>query len=277
MISFAGVAYPTLIMGVLGLAFGALLAFASIKFFVPTDERVSLIREILPGANCGGCGYPGCDGYAEGIVGEGAKTNLCAAGGSALAQGIAQIMGVESEGSVPVRSFLKCRGSAEFSQRNAIYEGIRDCRSAAMVPGGSPNACPFGCMGLGTCVRVCVFDALSIVDGLASIDVSKCVGCGTCVATCPKKVLALVPRASNVQVFCNSTWRGPDVKKVCSVGCIGCGLCARACPESAITVTNNLASIDASKCTNCGTCVAKCPTKSIGYIVPPAEERAIGV
>ena len=269
MISATGVLYPTLIMGALGLAFGALLAFASIKFFVPTDERVSQIREILPGANCGGCGYPGCDGYAEGIVNEGAKTNLCAAGGTALAQGIAGVMGVAAEAAVPVRSFLKCRGTAEFCKKNAIYEGIQDCRSAAMVPGGSPNACAFGCMGLGTCVKVCVFDALSIVDGLATIDVSRCVGCGTCVAICPKKVLALVPRSSNVQVFCNSNWKGPDVKKVCSVGCIGCGICARVCPEKAVTVENNLARIDASKCTNCGTCVAKCPTKSIGYIIPP--------
>lgn len=271
MFSFAGIAYPTLVMGALGLVFGALLAFASIKFFVPADERVSKIRDILPGANCGGCGYPGCDGYAEGIVNDGVKTNLCAAGGAALSKGIADIMGVEGDVSIPVRSFLKCGGSAQYSKRNAIYEGIKDCRSAAMVPGGSPNACPFGCIGLGTCVKVCVFDAISIVDGLASVDVTKCVGCGTCVATCPKNVLALIPRASNVQVFCNSNWRGPDVKKVCSVGCIGCGLCARACPEGTITVENNLARIDTSKCTNCGTCVAKCPTKSIGYIIPPQE------
>ena len=272
MISTSAIVYPILVMGVLGLAFGALLAYASIKFFVPVDPRVEQIRAILPGANCGGCGYPGCDGYAAGIVDEGAKTNLCAAGGASLSEGIANIMGVQAENAVPVRAFLKCKGSPEFSARNAIYSGINDCRSAAILPGGSPNACPFGCMGFGTCVKVCVFDALSIVNDLAVVDPAKCVGCGTCVATCPKAVLKLIPRTSNVQVNCNSTWRGPDVKKVCSVGCIGCGLCARACPENAITVENNLATIDASKCTNCGTCVTKCPTKSISYIVVRPEE-----
>ncbi len=268
MISVTGVLYPTAVMGVLGLAFGALLAFASIKFFVATDERVSRIRDILPGANCGGCGFAGCDGYAEGIVNEGVKTNLCAAGGAALAQGIADIMGVASEGSVPVRSFLKCKGSPDKSARNAVYEGIQDCRSAAILPGGSPNACPFGCIGLGTCVKVCVFGALTIENGLATVDVDRCVGCGTCVVTCPKQVLELIPRSANVQVFCNSKWRGPDVKRVCTVGCIGCGLCAKACPAQAITFENNIAKIDALKCTNCNTCVNKCPAKSIGHIVP---------
>ena len=150
MISFGGVAYPTVIMGTLGLVFGALLAFASIKFFVQTDERVSLIRAILPGANCGGCGYPGCDGYADNIVNGGAKTSLCSAGGPALAEKIAAIMGVASEASVPLRAVLKCKGSENFSARNALYDGIADFSSAAVLPGSTPNACPFGCMWLGT-------------------------------------------------------------------------------------------------------------------------------
>lgn len=272
MISTTTILFPVLVMGGMGLAFGALLAFASIKFFVPVDPRVEQIRGILPGANCGGCGYPGCDGYAAGIVEEGAKTNLCAAGGSSLAEGIAGIMGVAAESAVPVRAFLMCKGSPEFSERNAIYDGVQDCLSASVLPGGSPNACPFGCMGFGTCVKVCVFDAIRVENGLVVVDPRKCVGCGTCVATCPKSVLKLIPKTSNVQVTCNSTWRGPDVKKVCSVGCIGCGMCARACPENAITMANNLASIDVSKCTNCGTCVTKCPTKSIGYIVAKPDE-----
>ncbi|MDR1943431.1 MAG: RnfABCDGE type electron transport complex subunit B [Synergistaceae bacterium] len=272
MISFAGAIYPVIILGVMGLAFGALLAYASIKFFVETDERVAGIREILPGANCGGCGYPGCDGYAEGIVADGAKTNLCAAGGPALAEGIARIMGVASEAAVPVRAFLKCSGTPEASKRSVVYEGIKDCRSAAILPGGSPNACPFGCIGFGTCTKVCVFGALSIENGLASVDPLKCVGCGTCVATCPKSVLTLIPRSSNVQVTCNSRWRGPDVKKVCKAGCIGCGLCAKACPAGAISLEGNLAFVNASLCTNCGACVAKCPVKCVAYILPNPDE-----
>jgi ferredoxin len=122
-------------------------------------------------------------------------------------------------------------------------------------------------MGFGTCVNVCVFGALSIVNGLAVVDPDRCVGCGTCVATCPKSALSLAPRTSCVQVACNSKWRGPDVKKVCSAGCIACGLCARLCPAKAITVENNLALIDGEKCTNCGTCVTKCPAKCVTYIL----------
>jgi Na+-translocating ferredoxin:NAD+ oxidoreductase RNF subunit RnfB len=244
---------------------GALLAFASIKFFVPVDERISRIRDILPGANCGGCGYPGCDGYADGIVNGGAKTNLCAAGGSDLAKGIAEIMGVAAEASIPKISFLKCGGSPAHSPRKAAYDGIRDCASAAVLPGGSPNACPFGCIGFGTCVSICVFGAITIVDGLAVIDPDKCVGCGTCVAACPKSALALTVKTACVQVRCNSRWKGLDVKKVCDTGCIGCGLCARSCPAGAITMENNLAAVDGTKCTNCGTCVAKCPVKCIEF------------
>ncbi|MDR3255121.1 MAG: RnfABCDGE type electron transport complex subunit B [Synergistaceae bacterium] len=272
MISFAGVIFPVVILGTLGLVFGALLAFASIKFFVETDERVSMIRAILPGANCGGCGFPGCDGYADGIVDAGAKTNLCAAGGAALASGIAKIMGVDDEVSAPKRAYLKCNGSPDVSKKIAVYEGINDCRSAAILPGGSPKACPFGCIGFGTCEKVCLFGAISMINGLASIDLDKCVGCGACVSACPKSVLALAPAASNVQVICNSSWKGPDVKKVCSAGCIGCGLCAKTCQAGAITVDRNIATIDASKCTNCGACVAKCPAKCIGYLVPNPHE-----
>lgn len=255
--------YPSVLMGSLGLIFGVLLALASIVFFVAPDLRVQLIREALPGANCAGCGYPGCDGYAESVVADGAKTNLCSVGGAPVAERIAEIMGVKAEKSVPMHAFLKCRGTAERSPRNAIYSGIQDCRSAAILPGGSPNACFFGCMGFGTCVKVCVFGALSIVDGLATVDTSKCVGCGTCVATCPKSVLTLVPRDENVAVACNSHWKGPTVKKVCSVGCIGCGLCSKVCPAGAITMDRDVAVIDPEKCVNCGTCIAKCPAKCI--------------
>jgi Na+-translocating ferredoxin:NAD+ oxidoreductase RNF subunit RnfB len=267
MITAGGIVWPAAVMGALGLSFGALLAFASIKFFVQTDERVSLIREILPGANCGGCGYPGCDGYADGVVNGGAKTNLCAAGGPEAARKIAEIMGsaVEQEAAVPLRAALRCAGSPRSSARGAIYDGVQDCRSAAVLPGSSPNACPFGCMGLGTCVKVCLFGALSIADGLAVVDTEKCVGCGACVSACPNSVLSLAPAQTSIaRVACNSRWKGPDVKKVCSVGCIGCAICAKLCTEKAITVENNLAVIDPAKCVGCGTCAKKCPVGAIG-------------
>ena len=272
MISIAGVFYPTVVMGLLGMIFGALLAFASIKFFVTTDERVSKIREILPGANCGGCGYPGCDGYSDGIVNGGAKISLCAAGGPSLAKSIAEIMGVASEESIPKMAFLKCKGSPDVSVRNAKYDGVWDCRSAVIVPSGSPNACPFGCLGLGTCAKVCSFGAISMINGLASIDPNRCVGCGACASICPKSVLTIVPVTSNIQVICNSKWRGPDVKRVCKAGCIGCGLCARTCQAGAVTVEGSLARIDPDKCTNCGACAAKCPAKCIECVVLRDDE-----
>ena len=215
MITFTGVIYPTAVMGALGLVFGALLAFASIKFFVETDERITRIRAILPGANCAGCGYPGCDGYAEGIVNDGAKTNLCPVGDADLSKNIANIMGIEGDAaSGPVRAFFKCGGTREASPRKVTYIGIADCISAAILPGGSPNACPFGCIGFGSCAKVCVFGALSMADDLPHIDPNRCTGCGTCAAICPKSVLELVPKESCVQVVCNSKWRGPEVKKV---------------------------------------------------------------
>ena len=260
----SAIVYPTVVMGVLGLVFGALLAFASIKFFVKIDERVTLIRDILPGAKCGGCGYPGCDGYADAVVNAGAGTGRCAAGGPSLAEKIAAIMGVTSEAFVPVRVFLRCQGTAAASTRTVAYDGVKDCRSAAIIPGSTPNACPYGCIGFGTCVEVCNFGALSIVDGLVQVNAARCVGCGACVDVCPKSVLALASQSSAVQVFCNSSWKGPDVKKVCSVGCLACGLCVRSCPAKAITLQNNRAVIDAKLCTNCGSCITKCPAKTIG-------------
>lgn len=262
-ITSVGVGYPAIIMAVLGVAFGALLAFASIKFFVPVDERVSKIRAALPGANCGSCGYPGCDGYADGVVNEGAPVNKCAPGGAAAVDVIANVMGVSAGSSEPMRAFLKCKGTPTASPRNCEYEGVADCRSAVIVPGTTPNACPFGCIGLGTCVKVCSFGALSIKDGLAYVDPVKCVGCGACIEACPKGVLSLIPSKSSEMVLCNSKWRGPEVKKVCSVGCIGCGLCVRNCPSEAITLNANLAVIDGTKCTGCGTCIEKCPVKNI--------------
>ena len=255
---------PLALMGILGGVFGVLLAIASIIFMVHQDERIGLIRAALPGANCGGCGYPGCDGYASGVVNDGAPVNKCSVGGAGVAAKIASIMGVDAGESIPMRAFLKCKGTCEASPRKLIYDGIKDCRSAATIPGGSPNACPFGCIGLGTCVSVCNFGALSMgEDGLPKVDANKCVGCGACVAACPKGIFTLIPKTADVVVACNSHWKGPMVKSVCSAGCIGCTLCTKQCPVQAIEMVNDLAVIDQSKCIKCGKCAAKCPAKCI--------------
>lgn len=258
-----GMMYPAIIMGGLGLIFGALLAFASKKFHVETDPRQANIRAILPGANCGGCGYPGCDGFAEALANGTGKITGCAAGGSALADSIAAILGVQAEKDEPKIAFLKCKGSNDKTVKNCVYFGEYDCRAAAVVPGKGPTSCAYGCMGLGTCVSVCAFHAMTIKNGLAVVDAEKCVGCGACVENCPRDVLVLVPRKSKVNVSCNSPLKGPDVKRVCSVGCIGCTLCVKSCPVQAIEMKGALAVIDPAKCINCGICATKCPTKNI--------------
>lgn len=261
----SGIIYPVTVMGSLGLIFGVLLAFASKKFEVEIDPRQIQVRAALPGANCGGCGYAGCDAYAEAIVADGVKINACAPGGAALVEKLASIMGLDATAEEPKVAFLKCLGSPEKTVKNSVYVGVADCRQAAVVPGKGPHSCQFGCMGLGTCVRACVFGAMSIKNGLAIVDIEKCVGCGTCVAMCPRDVLALVPRKAKVTVACNSTFKGPDVKKVCSAGCIGCTMCVRACPVQAVTMMAPmaLAEIDPQKCVNCGLCAEKCPVKCI--------------
>ena len=255
---------PLALMGIMGGIFGVLLAVASIVFRVHQDERIGLIRAALPGANCGGCGYPGCDGYASGVVNEGAPVNKCSVGGASVTEKIASIMGVSAGETVPLRAFLRCKGTKECSPRQLIYEGINDCRSAVTIPGGSPNACPFGCVGLGTCVKVCQFGALSMgEDGLPKVNIKKCVGCGACVEACPKAMLCLEPVTADIIVACNSHWKGPAVKSVCSAGCIGCTLCTKVCPAEAITMEHDLAVINQSKCIKCGRCASKCPAKCI--------------
>lgn len=260
-----GIIYPVVVMGGLGLLFGVLLAFASKKFEVEVDPRQVQVRAALPGANCGGCGYAGCDAYAEAVVADGARINACAPGGAALVETLAAIMGLDATAEEPKVAFLKCLGSPDKTVKNSVYVGVCDCRQAAVVPGKGPHSCQFGCMGLGTCVRACVFGAMSIENGLAVVDIEKCVGCGTCAAQCPRDVLTLVPRKAKVTIACNSTFKGADVKKVCSAGCIGCTLCVKTCPVEAITMKAPmaLAEIDPQKCVNCGLCVSKCPVKCI--------------
>lgn len=268
-----GVFEPAVILGVLGVVFGSLLAFASQKFHVKNDPRQDQIRAALPGANCGGCGFPGCDGFAAAVAKGEAPANGCAAGGSAVAKMVGAIMGVDAKSDEPQVAFVKCKGTPDKTTKNCVYYGSMDCREASVVPGKGSTACAFGCMGLGTCVKVCAFGAMSIKDGIASVDIDKCRGCGTCVRNCPRGVLTLVPKSSKVHVTCNSPLRGPDVKKFCSVGCIGCTLCARTCPKQAISMNGNLAVIDYTKCVNCGLCAVKCPAKNITRIggIPQPE------
>ena len=251
-------------MGAMGALFGAGLAWASRKFAVESDSRIDEIEEILPGANCGGCGYPGCRGFAEAVVTAGAPVDGCPVGGSAVAAQVAEIMGVRLEDSGErLVALVRCGGGHAEAKQRAEYVGMDDCR-AAVVVGGGAKGCEYGCLGLASCVKACPFDAFAMgPNGLPIVDKAACTACGRCVVACPRDLIALVPCNMQVHVLCRSYDRGRQVRDNCQVGCIGCKACERVCEADAIHVTDFLAEIDYTKCTNCGACAAKCPTKAI--------------
>ncbi len=249
---------PVLIFIGLGLLMGALLALASKLFAVKKDEKAEAIKDCLPGANCGGCGYSGCDAYAAAVSAGDAPVNKCSVGGAEAASKIAQIMGVDAGAQVRMRAQVMCSGTGEYAKKKYIYEGIDDCVAASKI-GGGDKMCKNGCIGLGTCVRACPFDAIVVENGVAAVDYSKCKGCGICVSACPKGIIKLIPFDAKHWVGCMSVDDGKNTRKVCDVGCISCKLCQKNCPAGAINVDNFVASIDYDKCTGCDICTDKCP------------------
>ena len=259
-----GVLFPVLILSVMGIVFGVALAFASKAFAVKEDERVALIREVLPGANCAACGYNGCDAYASALVEGDVAANLCSVGGQETAKKIGAILGVES-GNVEVKAArVRCAGTTEACGRKYDYDGIGGCAAAHLVQGG-PLACDYGCIGFGDCVKVCAFNAIYIRNGVAEVIASRCTACGMCVAACPKKLITLAPVSELHMVRCSNKDRGAVTRRLCSVGCIGCLRCTTVCQVKAIAVQNNLASIDQDKCRHCGECVKVCPRQCIAF------------
>ena len=250
-----------LTLTVLGLLFGLLLAVGSKIFAVEQDERIPQVQECLPGANCGGCGYAGCANLAEAIVNGEAAVNTCPVGGAETAQKIAEIMGVEAGETVKMTAYVRCSGGNNAS-RKYDYVGAIDCLAALKVAGG-PLECNFGCLGYGSCAKVCPNDAISIVDGKAVVNSDACIACGKCVGACPRNIIAIVPANNKTHVACVSKAKGGEVRKICQVGCIGCGICVKNCPHEAITVVDNVARIDYSKCQDCGKCAEVCPRKII--------------
>ncbi len=248
-----------LVMAAIGCGLGLLLFMASRVFAVKTDPRIDAVNAALPSINCGGCGLPGCSGYAEAVVKEGAAVDLCAPGGADVAKAIAEVMGVVVDASDRKVSVLACRGTTEFAKDKFEYFGVEDCRAANLVHGGA-KACRFGCLGLGTCVKACPFDALVMgADGIPRVIEELCAACGKCVTACPRDLFALRSEKQNVVVVCASHDPGKIVNKACKVGCIGCRKCEKTCKFDAITVVDGLATIDYEKCKHCAACVKACP------------------
>lgn len=247
----------------LGVLMGLLLALATKLFRVKRDERAVAIGGVLPGANCGGCGYAGCAALAEAIARGDASVSACTVGGASVASAVAEIMGVEATPSVKLRAAVACAGCDSAAKKNYIYRGAADCAAAASLGGGG-RTCPAGCVGLGSCAARCPFGAIKIVEGVAKVDASACVGCGVCVSHCPRSLIKLIPAGEGVpHVTCSSPDAGRAVKAYCDVGCIGCKLCVRVCEAGAIAVEAGVARIDAERCTRCGRCVEKCPRGAI--------------
>jgi Na+-translocating ferredoxin:NAD+ oxidoreductase subunit B len=262
--------YVTLIvLAGLGIVFGVALALVAARFVVKVNPKVEQVRETLPGANCGACGFAGCMGYAEAVVGNpDVAVHMCAPGKSAVAEKIADITGKKAEKVEPKIARVFCQGGTSLSQRKFIYTGVQDCTAAVLAAGGD-KSCDYGCLGFATCMRACPFDAITMsADNLPIINSDKCTACGKCVAACPKQVIELAQAAKAVVISCHSRDKGVDVKKKCQVGCIACGICVRTCPVDAIKLENNLARIDHNKCIICGLCVKKCPTSAIFDYIP---------
>ncbi len=247
----------------MGALAGLGLGVAAKKFAVEVDARLQEVIEALPGINCGACGYAGCRPCAEAINDGSTGVNACPVGGNQTVQSLAMIMGVEALESVSQVARIFCTGGVEEARRSFEYQGLDDCNASVLVSGGG-KACVFGCLGLGSCVTACPYDAMYMnTNGIPIVIDDKCTGCTLCAPACPKDLIQMIPAESDIQILCNSTHKGSQVKKVCTVGCIACDICVKICPYEAIQVTAFLAEIDQDLCTNCGLCVAKCPDDTI--------------
>ncbi len=251
-------------MGILGAIFAIGLVIASKKFAVDVDPKVNALEGVLPGVNCGACGFAGCRSFAEGLAEGKASPNGCPVGGIDVAKAVEEILGIDTGNafSRKVAQVLCKGGHAEATQR-ADYNGPMDCRIANITQGGD-KGCTYGCLGLATCVERCPFDAMAMNEnGLPIVFEDKCTGCGKCVAACPRDIIVLAGEEYGVHIRCRSLALGKEVRKVCQVGCIACRRCEKECPVDAIAVEKNLAEIDYDKCIVCRKCVAVCPTNSI--------------
>ena len=263
------------VLGAIGLIAALILWGTSKKFAVYEDPRIAQVNEVLPGANCGGCGFPGCSGCAAAIAKGEAEVNQCPVGGPPVAAEISKIMGVEGGEATRMVANVHCQGDCDKATSTYEYVGAMDCRVITQVPGGGPKTCTYGCLGGGSCVSVCQFDAIHIVNGIAVVDKENCKACKKCIDICPRHLIDLVPYDAAVAVECKSQDKGQLVNKYCKTGCIACHICEKQCPVGAITVENNVAHIDQEKCTHCGLCAEKCPKKAIAFLSDDSEAQEL--
>ena len=265
-----------LLMAAIGLVAAVLLYVAAKKFYVYEDPRIAQVEELLPGANCGSCGYSGCHAFAVACCSAKSLENMNCPGASGSMPRIGEIVGLAA-GKVEAKvAVLACDGACSLRPVTSAYEGTRSCALEASVYSGT-TACAYGCLGCGDCVESCPYDALAIDPdtGLPAVDFDKCVGCGRCVDACPRHLMQLVPkRKPLVYVACSNHDKGGVAMKECEVACIGCGKCMRVCPSKAVTVKDFVAHIDQTACTACGTCLEACPRKSILSNEPISPEQA---
>ncbi len=269
--------YAIAALGLIGLLFGLGLATAAKVFYVETDPRVEAVNDLVPGANCGACGYPGCMKFSEAVVSGEAEPDACIPGGEEVANEIAALLGKEVSSSASPIATLFCIGDNYSSADSFIYDGVKDCNVAGDFYGGH-KACSYGCLGLGNCVRVCPFEAIRMGShGLPVIDKEKCTGCELCAKECPRDLIQMLPPGDEGHlVLCSSQDRGKTVSRACEVGCIACKACVKACQQEAIEMDGKLAVIDLEKCNDCGDCVEKCPPGTIYQrLAIPTEEEAV--
>lgn len=252
------------LVSVIGILAGILLSYASKIFAVKEDQLFIDLRAELPGANCGGCGFAGCDDYAHALADKSLNTpcNKCAVGGPAVAEKLAGILGTNAGDTERKISFVACNGTNENAKKLYDYKGVTSCKAAKTLFGGV-ESCLYGCQGLGDCERACKFDAIHVCDGVATVERDKCTACGACVAACPQHLISLKPESSLVIVQCSNKDMGKAAMAVCKTSCIGCRMCERTCQHDAVHVTDNFAVIDPEKCVNCGACAEKCPKHCI--------------
>jgi len=264
--------WPVVALGGLGLLLGLLLALASKKFAVKVDPKVEAVRDLLAGANCGACGFPGCNGLAGALAEGKASIDDCPVTSNENKEKIAAILGVENVETEPESAVVLCRGGT--NSKNAYeYKGVQTCAAAKLIAGG-PKLCAWGCMGLGDCIRACQFSAIAFNRyGVPRVDENKCVACRKCTEACPQNLIKMLPKSSTVRVECMNQNRGKDIRPICSNACFGCGMCYKACEYGAITFKNFLAAVDPKKCTACLACVEKCPTGAIVNTLAKAKDE----